>query len=79
MSSDKGKKFEKIIFDGFNALPTVSIDRIPDQTTKTERMYQTLSCLESLLSIMSSVKQFMGTGSPLKISLSLTSYSKSPA
>ena len=32
MGSDMGKKFEKIIFDGFNALPNVSIDRIPDQT-----------------------------------------------
>lgn len=34
MSSDMGKKFEKIIYDGFKALPNVSIDRIPDQTMK---------------------------------------------
>lgn len=34
MSSNRGKAFEKIIYDGFNAIPNVSIDRIPDQTMK---------------------------------------------
>lgn len=34
MSSNRGKAFEKIIYDGFNAIPNVSIDRIPDQTMR---------------------------------------------
>lgn len=34
MSANKGKTFEKIIYDGFNELPDVSIDRIPDQTMR---------------------------------------------
>lgn len=34
MATNRGKAFEKIIYDGFNEIPDVSIDRIPDQTMR---------------------------------------------